>query len=129
MTGPENGGAPTAEGANAGEEEAWADVTRAWLDEERHRAYLDRFGDLDGLAVAGRRYRDVLLARPDDPVALRFREEILRRAAAKWLTALPRTEAASGRGRRAALVAAIALAVVLAAFAARALVAILGARP
>ncbi len=129
MTEPENGGAPPAADAKAGEAEAWAELTRAWLDEERHRAYLDRFGDLEGLALAGSRYRDALRARPDDPVALRFRDEILRRATAQGLAALPRTAAVDGRGRRAALVAAIAVALALAAIAARELFAVLGARP
>ncbi len=74
------------------EETAWAEVLAAWEDEERHRAYLARFTDLDGLAVAGRRYREILAARPGDALASRFRDEVLKRAMAQGLMSLPRTK-------------------------------------
>jgi hypothetical protein len=74
------------------EARAWDEVVRAWDDEARHRAYLDRHASLEGLAIAGKRYRDVLDARPDDPVALRLREEIVRRATVAGLALLPREQ-------------------------------------
>ena len=74
----------------AAEAAAWAEVVAAWGDEARHRAYLARFQDLEGLAAAGGRYRAVLEERPDDAVAARFREEVLRRAVAHGLASLPR---------------------------------------
>ncbi len=131
MAEAENGTAAPA-AAEAGDAEAWADVERDWLDEKRHLAYLARFHDLDGLAVAGRRYRDVLAVRPEDPVALSFRDEILRRAAAQGLAALPRTMSAGAATRRATRIAVIALALcaaALAVLAVRSLLAFLGARP
>jgi hypothetical protein len=73
------------------EEEAWAAVVAAWNDEAAHRAYLDRLTDLEGLAVAGGRYRPVLRARPDDPVAQRRLDEIVKRATVVGLASLPRT--------------------------------------
>ncbi|HEY6098405.1 MAG TPA: hypothetical protein VIW03_03180 [Anaeromyxobacter sp.] len=73
------------------EEAAWAEVLLAWEDEERHRAYLARFSDLEGLALAGRRYRDVLAERPDDAIAARLRDEVVKRAMAQGLASLPRT--------------------------------------
>lgn len=127
MTDVENGGAAPA-GADAGEAEAWADVERAWLDEGRHRAYVARFQDLEGLAVAGRRYRAVLAARPRDALALTFRDEILRRATALGLAAPPRAVTVPRRATRLVRIAAIALAAVLAAIVARGLVAVLGGR-
>jgi hypothetical protein len=78
-----------AESASA-EDAAWAEVLLAWDDEARHRAYLDRFSDLEGLAMAGRRYREVLNARPGDSVAARFRDEVLKRAMVHGLVSLPR---------------------------------------
>lgn len=128
----EKGGAPGARPADPGEAEAWAEVERAWTDEERHGAYLARFGDLAGLAVAGGRYRDALAARPGDPTALRFREEILRRATAMGLGAPARLEPARIRSTRAVRAAAVAVAVALAAAAALAafrLLSALGGRP
>lgn len=100
--------------APAGEGEAWAEVLAAWDDEERHRAYLARFTDLDGLAVAGRRYREALLARPGDAIAARFRDEVVRRAVAQGLATLPRGVPAVARARSAARLAAVALAAALA---------------
>jgi hypothetical protein len=81
-----------AETESEAEARAWDEVVRAWDDDARHRAYLDRQASLEGLAIAGKRYRDVLLARPDDPVALRFREEIVRRATVAGLALLPREQ-------------------------------------
>lgn len=72
---------------------AWAEVLGRWDDEAAHRAFLDRCRDLDALARAGGRYRDVLAARPGDAAALRGREEVLRRATAAGLATLPRTPA------------------------------------
>jgi len=86
--------APPAEAAPSdpsGEPLAWAGVVAAWGDEAAHRAYLARFGDLDGLTRAGRRYRAVLAERPGDPVALRFRDEVVKRATVQGLALLPRT--------------------------------------
>ncbi len=113
----------------AGEAEAWAEVLAGWRDEARHRAYLDRFTDLEGLAVAGRRYRDALLARPGDPVAARLRDEVIRRAMAQGLAALPRTAPAVARPRTALRVAAFAIAASLAAAALLLAAAQLGAAP
>jgi hypothetical protein len=110
----ENDSAETAPAENASaetasaEEAAWAEVLLAWDDEARHRAYLDRFPDLEGLAVAGRRYREVLTARPGDAVASRFRDEVLKRAMVQGLVSLPRPAPAIERPRtilRALLVA------------------------
>jgi hypothetical protein len=73
------------------EPEAWARVVAAWGDEKVHQEYLARFRDLEGLAVAGGRYRAVLDARPDDAVARRFRDEVVKRATAAGLALVPRT--------------------------------------
>ena len=83
--------ATAAEPAAANDDEAWARVLARWEDDGAHEGFLARFGDLAGLAEAGRRYREALAARPFDPVALRWREEVLRRAAAQGLMQLPRT--------------------------------------
>jgi hypothetical protein len=107
-----------------GEPEAWAAVLAAWEDEAGHRAYLDRFADLEGLAVAGGRYRAALEARPGDPLAARFRDEVLKRATAQGLAALPRSAPVPARPpRRGLVIAAIVLVVALTAFAASRLVA------
>jgi len=105
-----------AEGAagETGEAETWAEVVAAWEDEARHRAYLARFTDLDGLAAAGRRYRDALLARPGDPIAARQRDEVLRRAVAQGLASLPRARRGARRSRAAAWATGVALLVALA---------------
>jgi hypothetical protein len=76
---------------NDDETTAWAEVLGRWDDEGAHRAFLARFGDLEGLARAGGRYREILAARPGDPVALRWRDEVVRRATAAGLAALPRS--------------------------------------
>jgi hypothetical protein len=73
-------------------EAAWAEVTARWDDEEAHRAFLGRFGELDGLAEAGRRYKAALDARPGDEVASRWRDEVVKRASALALAQLPRTK-------------------------------------
>jgi hypothetical protein len=92
---------------------AWAEVLAAWQDEERHRAYLARFPDLEGLAAAGQRYREALAARPDDPVAARFRDEVVKRATALGLAAMPRIgpprEAPRGLVRALVFLAAVVL--------------------
>jgi hypothetical protein len=96
----ENAPAYAASPANAtAEEAAWAEVLLAWGDEARHRAYLDRFSDLEGLAVAGRHYRDALTARPGDAIAARFRDEVLKRAMARGLVSLPRPAPADRKPR------------------------------
>jgi hypothetical protein len=92
----------------AAEEAAWAEVLHAWGDEDIHRAYLARFPDLEGLAVAGRRYREALAANPDDPVAARFRDEVVKRAMVQGLVSLPHRPPPAERPRtmvRAVLVA------------------------
>lgn len=73
------------------EPEAWAAVRGAWQDEAVHRAYLARFTSLPGLALAGGRYRAVLQERPTDAMALRIRDEIVKRATVQGLATLPRT--------------------------------------
>jgi hypothetical protein len=94
MQDEENGSAPS-----AGEAEAWAEVRAAWGDDARHRAYLARFVSLDDLAVAGRRYREALADRPEDPVALRWRDEVVRRAVAAGLASVPHEPARARRLR------------------------------
>jgi hypothetical protein len=71
-------------------ETAWADLRARWSDEAAHLAFLDRFSDLDGLAAVGGRYRDALDTQPGDPVASRWRDEVLKRATALALAQLPR---------------------------------------
>ena len=94
--------AETAEGEGArppetlADEDAWSAVLARWDDEEAHLAFLARFPDLEGLAGAGRRYREVLAERPGDPAALRWRDEILKRATVQGLMQLPRGSAARG---------------------------------
>jgi len=80
------------------EDGAWRLVLARWTDDGAHRDYLARFTDLEALAVPGRRYREALEERPGDPVAARWRDEVLRRATAQGLAALPR--AAPRRSRR-----------------------------
>jgi len=75
----------------ADEEAAFAKVQERWDDDEAHQAFLSRFRELEGLARAGARYREVLAARPGDGPAARARDEILRRATALGLGELPRT--------------------------------------
>jgi hypothetical protein len=111
----------TAETESEAEAGAWDEVVRGWDDDARHRAYLERHGGLEGLALAGRRYREALEARPDDPVALRWRDEVVKRATVAGLALLPREkpfEARVPRWTRAAglVVVGILLAVAFAAF-------------
>jgi hypothetical protein len=75
---------------DAAEAAAWEALRSRWEDEAAHRAFLDRFRDLPGLARAGARYREVLEGRPDDGPAGRGRDEVLRRATALALAAAPR---------------------------------------
>jgi hypothetical protein len=82
---------PEPDPAEAAEAAAWAAVVAAWDDEQAHRAYLSRPLDLDGLALAGRRYRAVLTERPGDAMAARFRDEVVRRAMVQGLASLPRS--------------------------------------
>jgi hypothetical protein len=111
----------TAETESEAEARAWEEVVRAWDDEARHRAYLDGQASLEALAVAGTRYRDVLAERPADPVALRFREEVIRRATVAGLALLPREKALPLRAPRwtrpaALVVVGVVLALAFAAF-------------
>jgi hypothetical protein len=73
------------------EPRAWEEVQACWSDRAAHLAYLARFPDLDGLATAGRHYRDALAARPGDVMALDMKAEVVRRAAVVGLAMLPRT--------------------------------------
>jgi hypothetical protein len=88
------------------DEASWESLLARWDDEAAHRRYLDAQEGLEGLARAGARYREVLAARPADAAALRGRDEVLRRATARGLAALPRAtppRAPSGRGKWIAL--------------------------
>jgi hypothetical protein len=69
----------------------WAEVLRHWDDEAVHRRLVDSARDLEALAEVGRHYRHLLEERPGDPVALRFRDEVVKRANALALASLPRT--------------------------------------
>jgi len=89
-TGTAAGGADS--GARATDDEAWAALVANWSDEEAHRAYLSRFNDLDVLAVAGRRYREALARVPGDVMALRWREELIRKATVLAMSQLPQTK-------------------------------------
>jgi hypothetical protein len=124
---------PEAEAAARGADDAaWAGVLAAWADEARHRAYLAPFQDLDGLSIAGGRYQAVLAERPGDPVAARFRDEVLRRAVAQGLASLPRAEPEQRRARLAVRIAAgvvIGGLLLAAALMAVGIVPLLGARP
>jgi hypothetical protein len=95
----------------ASDEAAWAEVLAGWQEEERHRAYLARFSDLEGLAVAGRHYREVLAARPGDAIATRWRDEVVKRAMVQGLVAMPRAPRAPSAPR--ALVRAVVFVVAL----------------
>jgi hypothetical protein len=74
------------------DDDAWSELLGRWTDEAAHRAYLARFSDLPGLTEAGARYREVLDRRPNDPMALRARDEIVKRASVLALSQLPRTK-------------------------------------
>ncbi|MFO0582454.1 MAG: hypothetical protein U0229_09295 [Anaeromyxobacter sp.] len=85
---------PSPDASDAPEEaRAWAAVLTAWEDDAAHKAYLNRFADLDGLTRAGTRYRAVLAERPADAIAARWRDEIVKRATVQGLAMLPRTAA------------------------------------
>jgi len=73
-------------------EAAWAEVRACWSDEAAHSGFLDRYPDLEGLAEAGRRYKAILDAAPDDAIAARWRDEIVKRATVVALAQLPRTK-------------------------------------
>ncbi len=81
----------TSEAASAAEEEAWAELRARWDDPLAHRAFLSHQVDLAALARAGARYRAVLAATPDDPIAAAGRDEVLRKATLLGLASLPRT--------------------------------------
>jgi hypothetical protein len=74
------------------EERGWEELRGRWSDEGAHRAWLDGFADLEGLARAGQRYRAHLAANAGDPVAARWLEEIVKRATVRGLASLPRTK-------------------------------------
>jgi hypothetical protein len=99
------------EAAEAGEPAAWAEVEARWGEPAAHRAYLARCADLaglEGLAVAGGRYRAALAARPGDTVALGMKAEVLKRATVLGLAMLPRTpppSPAAGKWKRITLIA------------------------
>jgi hypothetical protein len=73
------------------EERRWQELRARWGDEEAHRSFLAAFQDIEGLARAGRRYRDAIAAAPDDAVAARWRDEVVKRATVAGLASLPRT--------------------------------------
>ena len=54
-TPPRSPGSGAGPAPDDGEAAAWAEILCAWEDEARHLAYLARFPDLEGLAVAGGR--------------------------------------------------------------------------
>jgi len=81
---------PAAEAGEPAGDAAWAEVEARWEEEEAHRAFLARHPDLPSLAEAGRRYREALEKRPGDPVAQRWRDEVLKRATALAMAQLPR---------------------------------------
>lgn len=74
------------------EEAAWAGLRARWEDPLAHRDFLSRCGDLEALTRAGARYRAALQERPDDPVAIAGRDEVVRKATVLGLSAVPRTE-------------------------------------
>jgi len=88
---PPEAPAPPHDGSDGSDDAAWAEVLARWDDEVAHRTYVARFGDLEGLGRAGRRYREVLARRPGDVMAQRLRDAILKKATALGLAALPRT--------------------------------------
>ncbi len=81
------------------EEAGWAKLRERWTDPEAHREWLAGFADIAGLARAGQRYRDALSASPGDPIAARWRDEILKRATVQGLASLPRTQPAAALPR------------------------------
>ena len=89
---PADGGPSPPPPLSEDEASAWTELESRWADEEAHRTFLARFVDLDGLARAGARYREVLSRRPSDGPALGAREEIHKRATALGLAELPRPD-------------------------------------
>jgi len=83
--------APGAAEAGPDADAAWAELTGRWDDPAAHRDLLATCQDLEALAEVGRRYRGVLEARPDDPMAREMKGEILKRATVIGLSQLPRT--------------------------------------
>ncbi len=81
------------------EEAAWSELRSRWQDPEAHEAFLSRFADLEGLARAGAHYRDVLATSPSDEAAQKGRNEVLKRATALGLVAIPRTPAPADEPR------------------------------
>jgi hypothetical protein len=77
--------------APASDEEAWTEVLAAWSDGAMHRRYLARFPSLEALAIPGGRYRAVLAERPGDAMAVEMQAEIVKKATALGLAALPRS--------------------------------------
>jgi hypothetical protein len=82
--------AASAPSAPSEEEEAWTEVLASWGDEQVHRAYLARFTSLEAIAEAGGRYKAVLAEKPQDAMALRMRDELLKKATVIGLSTLPR---------------------------------------
>jgi hypothetical protein len=73
---------------------AWAAVRSRWADDDAHRAFLDACRELPELAEAGRRYKVVLDDEPQDEVARRWRDEVVKRATVLAFAQLPRTRPA-----------------------------------
>jgi len=97
------------------EEREWGRVLSRWDEEEAHRAWLANFTDIEGLARAGQRYRDALAARPGDPVAIRWRDEVVKRATVQGLASLPRTPPIGARPRWLTITLVVALSAFVAA--------------
>lgn len=74
------------------EERGWQAVQERWTEDEAHRAWLAGLTDLEGLGRAGQRYRAWLVAHPDDKIAARWRDEVLKRAMVRGLASLPKTK-------------------------------------
>jgi hypothetical protein len=70
---------------------SWAALQARWGEPSAHQALLSSCGTLEGLAELGRRYRAVLETRPQDPMALQMKAEIIKRATILGLSQLPRT--------------------------------------
>jgi len=124
----ETPGTDTVQAAEDAEEKAWSRVVAVWDDEQSHRAYLKRCTDLEALAAAGGRYRQVLAERPGDAMAQRMRDEVVKRATVYGLAALPRSQPEKPLAlKRFALLASLAFALAVA-WASYKLVVLLGAR-
>jgi len=118
MTGDPHETAPGAQ-PEAADEAGWEELRARWDDEDAHRAFVVKCAELgfDGLSEAGRRYRTALEGRPGDPAALRWRDEVLRRATALAFAQLPRTvpsRLAAAPGLRRLVVAVLVLAMMAA---------------